>query len=145
MYLRSLKKCTYNRNNRPESWQEFERLVRDCAELKFKKEFRFFGRSGQKQYGIDIFSRDWSILIQCKDYTDDESLIKKIDGDYETAKAHFSDDGKPFFKTYIVATTLLRSGRSTFVSLGWMRTYGSGRISATSSQSIRFTMTAINS
>ena len=111
MYLRSLKKCTYNRNNRPESWQEFERLVRDCAELIFKKEFRLFGGNGHKQYGIDIFSRDWSILIQCKDYAKASDLIKIIDGDYETAKAHFREDGKPFFKQYIIATTLLKDSK----------------------------------
>ncbi|MCR4935033.1 MAG: pentapeptide repeat-containing protein [Oscillospiraceae bacterium] len=103
MYIRSLYK--YEKKNPPE-WQEFERLVRDCAAVEFGQEFHLFGRSGQKQHGIDVFSDDWETLIQCKDYRDAKTLMKAIAEDFETARSHFQEKGSPFFHTYIIATTL---------------------------------------
>ncbi len=105
MYIRSLMDYKYEKKNPPE-WQEFERLVRDCAAVEFGQEFHLFGRSGQRQHGIDVFSDDWKTLIQCKDYRDSNALMDAIAEDFETARTHFQEKGSPFFHRYIVATTL---------------------------------------
>jgi energy-coupling factor transporter ATP-binding protein EcfA2 len=111
MYIRSLKECEWNKDKKPE-WQEFERLVRDCAAVEFGQEFHLFGRIGQNQHGIDIFSHDWKILIQCKAYTDEKELISAAKKDYDTAKAFFRENDKPIFERYIIATTLPTDGNA---------------------------------
>lgn len=113
MYIRSLAEYEYGKSNKPE-WQEFERLVRDCAAVEFGQDFHLFGRSGQKDYGIDVFSDDWKTVIQCKDYKDYGKLRGKIQEDFQEARSHFvnEDDGKPFIETYIVATTLETDGKT---------------------------------
>ena len=48
----------------------FEQMVKDCASKKYNKEFNLYGRTGQNQHGIDIYSiNDFAEVIQCKNYT----------------------------------------------------------------------------
>ena len=85
------------------SAEEFESMVLDCAEIIWKQKFNKFGRNGQAQHGIDLYSQDWSILIQCKNYTNENKandLIKSIESDYNRAVNEFQD-----MKCYIVATS----------------------------------------
>ena len=112
MYIRSLKECPYTRTNRPDSSNsnEFELLVRDCAAVKYGQDFHLYGRSGENQHGIDIFSDDWTILIQCKAYSPTRKNYKQLKKDIteclQDASAYFQRDGRPIFEQFIVATPL---------------------------------------
>ena len=108
MYIRSLSECSYSKTNNPDgdNPHEFELLVRDCAAIVFGQDFHLYGRSGQKQHGIDIFSDDWTILIQCKAYKDNEAFRKKMEEEYQKARKHFLRDGKLRFQRFIFATSL---------------------------------------
>ncbi|WP_180958110.1 MULTISPECIES: hypothetical protein [Psychrobacter] len=54
----------------PKSWDEFEDICLSVAKLKFKNtNFNRYGRTGQKQHGVDITGKDSlgsSIGVQCK-------------------------------------------------------------------------------
>ncbi|MBQ4448359.1 MAG: pentapeptide repeat-containing protein [Clostridia bacterium] len=121
MYIRSLKECKYSHSNKPETWQEFEELVRDCAAVQYGKEFRLYGRQGQDQHGIDIYSIDREYLIQCKDYDNSKSLsCEDMENAYNLAKEHFKkkeykmqngilvEITKPLFKHFIFAVSFDR-------------------------------------
>ena len=86
-------------------WKEFEEMVRDCASKKWNRTFFCYGRSGQKQNGIDIISEDNEIGIQCKNYLRNEKndLIKSIRTDYEKI-AELPQN----IKKFVVATALDR-------------------------------------
>lgn len=112
MYIRSLKECEYSLSNKPETWQDFEKLVRDCAAVKYGREFRLYGRQGQDQHGIDVYScgeggkfPQYEYVIQCKDYDSSKSLsYEDMESAYNRAKAHFKyDDGTLKFKHFIFA------------------------------------------
>ena len=118
MYIRSLEKFADPNYHIPGSDDPhgFELLVRDCASIKFGQDFHLYGRSGQTQYGIDIFSDDWTLLIQCKAYSETmknhKSFQEDIKAKFAEAKAHFQREGKPFFHCFILATTLKRDALS---------------------------------
>ena len=66
-------------------WKEFEEMVCVCASLKWEMRFVNYGRSGQKQNGIDIISEDGKIAIQCKSCPDNKNakrLISEITRDF---------------------------------------------------------------
>lgn len=114
MYIRSLKECEYSLSNKPETWQDFEKLVRDCAAVKYGREFRLYGRQGQDQHGIDVYScgeggkfPQYEYVIQCRDYDSSKSLsYEDMESAYNRAKAHFKyDDGMPKFKHFIFAVS----------------------------------------
>lgn len=51
----------------PKSWGEFEAITLDAANIRWKPEkFSGYGRSGQVQHGVDIWSQNLCIGIQCK-------------------------------------------------------------------------------
>lgn len=54
----------------PQNWQDFENFVKGTVEVIWKQEgWQIYGRSGQKQSGIDIYGYDNSrnfVGIQCK-------------------------------------------------------------------------------
>ena len=116
MYIRSLDKFLDSNEKIPGSDNPhgFELLVRDCAAITFGQDFHLYGRSGQEQHGIDIFSDDWTILIQCKAYSETLDSYKTfradIKAEFTKAKAHFQREGKRFFRHFIVATTLKGDG-----------------------------------
>jgi len=59
---------------------EFEDMVCDVCTIKFGLVFQKYGRSGQKQYGIDIHSvgQKELICIQCKNYAITQKDIDNI-------------------------------------------------------------------
>lgn len=53
------------------SSKEFENMCRDVLKMKYGMDFDFYGRTGQKQYGIDLYAKsknDSYIVVQCKNY-----------------------------------------------------------------------------
>ena len=87
---------------KPKSYDEFEEMVEDCAPKRWNRKFMRYGRSGQKQHGIDLYSDDWEIVIQCKNYEDfTHDLQKKISDDYHNAVSKFGN-----IKLFVIATTL---------------------------------------
>lgn len=115
MYIRSLDKFADPNYYMPGSDDPhgFELLVRDCAAIKFGQDFHLRGRSGQTQDGFDIFSDDWTLLIQCKAYSETtknyRDLRKDIKAEFTKVKAHLQreerEDKRPFWR-FIFATTL---------------------------------------
>lgn len=65
----------------PTDAKEYEKIIRDYCEKTFGGNVYLFGRSGQRQYGVDIVSEYSSKIIgvQCKDYGD--TVIKEKDID----------------------------------------------------------------
>ncbi|MBO4211974.1 MAG: hypothetical protein J5878_04900 [Oscillospiraceae bacterium] len=108
MYIRSLSECSYSKTYRPDgdNPHEFELLMRDCAVVELGQDFHLYGRSGQAQHGVDIFSDDWTILIQCKAYKESEAFRKIMAEEYRKAREHFQRDGKPHFQQFFFATAL---------------------------------------
>ena len=57
---------------------QFEELIKALYNCEFKTTtFQRFGRNGQKQFGVDIYSVEKKILIQCK-YKGDITDYKKV-------------------------------------------------------------------
>ena len=86
----------------------FEQMVKDCANKKYNKEFNLYGRTGQNQHGIDIYSiNDFAEVIQCKNYTtnDKKALKAKINEDFQSAYKYFCEEKKWNFTSFIVATS----------------------------------------
>lgn len=67
--------------NPPADSKEYEKIIRDYCEKTFGENVFLFGRSGQRQYGVDIVSKYSSKIIgvQCKDYGDTVIKEKNID------------------------------------------------------------------
>lgn len=108
MYIRSLKECNESSFKIPggDDPHGFELLVRDCASIELGQDFHLYGRSGQEQHGIDIFSDDWTIMIQCKAYKNHKDFRAIMEKEYKDAREHFQHDGQPDFQQFIFATTL---------------------------------------
>lgn len=85
----------------------FEILVRDVMQIKLGITLSLYGRQGQAQNGIDLYtSGENRIVVQCKDYLSDKSqseietvLLYEID---KTKKLNFT------FKQFWIATALDR-------------------------------------
>lgn len=104
---------------KPRNPKEFEQMVRDCAEMKYQQAFSLLGRNGETQYGGDVHSQDWSIIIQCKCYDDNNGanaysrLRSQIIGSISragvvTKKGDYSDacDFYDEMQRFVIATTL---------------------------------------
>lgn len=92
-----------------ENPEEFEKMVAECASKRWKQRFSLYGRHGQKQHGIDIFSEDWNIVIQCKNYMNNmntEQFIASVKRDYNAAVNRF-----PHIRKFVVATALDRDAK----------------------------------
>lgn len=70
------------------SAREFENLMRDFAEIRYQGQASLYGRSGQKQYGVDIVVTcldGKKICIQCKNWgrelknSDIDSMITEVE------------------------------------------------------------------
>ncbi len=86
----------------------FEQMVRDCANKKYNKEFSLYGRTGQKQHGIDIYCvYKFEEVIQCKNYTtnDKKALQDAINKDFQSAYEYFYNEKNCCFKSFIIATS----------------------------------------
>lgn len=81
---------------------EFEDIVCDVCKKKYKKEFQKYGRSGQKQNGIDIISIGIKkiICIQCKNCKISKKDIVKMINDVKECGLRISK--------FIIATNMFR-------------------------------------
>lgn len=92
-----------------EDSKEFEKMVAECASIRWQQQFFLYGRRGQKQHGIDIFSEKWDIVIQCKNYMNNmsiEQFITNVKRDYETAVNRFTK-----IRKFVIATALNRDAK----------------------------------
>jgi len=93
---------------KPENWQDFESLCKKLwGEIWLCSEIKKNGRTGQKQYGVDVYGipkeEEQYYGIQCKgkdDYTNANLTEKEIDAEIEKAKTF-----KPSLKKFYFATT----------------------------------------
>lgn len=102
----------------PQNWQDFEKFVKGTVEVIWKQRgWQIYGRSGQKQSGIDIYGYDDNqnyVGIQCKKKSQidsDGQLLKNsmiteslIEKEIESAK----EISKPKLDKLIFATTSSR-------------------------------------
>ncbi len=87
---------------KPKNWQEFEAIVCDAYSTKWGSNLTMNGRSGQKQYGIDIYGFDdlgRQIGIQCKCYK------KQISTSLIEQELQASDESDIPITTLYIATT----------------------------------------
>lgn len=89
----------------PETSEKFEKLCCDflSSTNRAGKRYVIYGRKGQNQHGIDLYSGKFSIVVQCKDYSNANDFVNKIKEDYENAMEEFADF-KPI--RFIVMTSL---------------------------------------
>lgn len=89
---------------------EFEMMVKDCASRKWGKNFQLYGRKGQTQNGIDIYSEDWEIVIQCKNYSSINIQVSKLKAqildDYHRATATYRN-----IKRFVAVTSYDRDAQ----------------------------------
>lgn len=91
----------------PDTGDEFEKLTQTVCKYRFGEDFERYGRSGQTQSGIDLFSKNYRICIQCKNYQGYNAtrrLLGGIEPDFLSAVNKFQDS----MRTYILATTVQR-------------------------------------
>lgn len=91
---------------KPEGGPAFERLMQKICGVLYKTTFYLYGRNGQEQYGIDLYTNGYRICVQCKNYSNNktnyEKLLKEMEKNFNNAVEHFK--GK--MEEYILATTL---------------------------------------
>lgn len=91
----------------PDTGHDFEMLTKKVCESKFGIPFELYGRNGQEQNGIDLFSNAFSICVQCKNYQGHDAskrLMATLQKDYFSAINKFGRQMKKF----VLATTALR-------------------------------------
>ena len=89
---------------KPDGGPAFEQLMlKVCGKL-YHTTFALFGRSGQIQYGIDLYTSGFRICVQCKNYSDHGALMAVMEKDFHSAIARFGDK----MEEYVLATTLQR-------------------------------------
>ncbi|WP_186197664.1 hypothetical protein [Burkholderia gladioli] len=92
----------------PEGFQAFEKIVCTCANLRWDtKDFRLHARTGQGQYGVDVYGHDKEnrfIAYQCKNMPDGISMATIRD---EIAKA---EEFKPAIEHFCIATSAKKDG-----------------------------------
>src|SRR5687767_4448849 len=97
---------------RPANWQDFEELCKRLwSEIWQYPETKKHGRTGQPQFGVDIYGKQQGknglVGIQCKgkdEYTDSQLTKKEIDLEVEKASLF-----KPPLEKMYFATTSTRS------------------------------------
>lgn len=85
------------------SADEFECMCCDVLSIFYNTKFQQYGRNGQQQHGIDLYSNNqFSIVAQCKNYFKSTDIIKMLKSDYESAMKQFNP------KKFIAMTALER-------------------------------------
>lgn len=100
----------FDNNRIPKTGEDFERLTKIACSKKFKRAFSFYGRSGQKQHGIDLYSDHYEICIQCKNYPSGDA-VKKLCDEFKKDIAVAYNKFCNTMQTYIFATTAKRDTR----------------------------------
>ena len=77
--------------------EQFEELIARLFNCDYQTTtFQRFGKNGQKQYGVDVFSLEHKVLIQCKykgDTSDKKKMLKTLKEDIkESIEKVFEDD-----------------------------------------------------
>lgn len=88
---------------KPDGGPAFERLMSKVCGKLFNVKFSLFGRNGQEQYGIDLYTSGFRICVQCKNYSDYGKLKSQMQKDFHDAISRFDN-----MEQYILATTLQR-------------------------------------
>lgn len=91
----------------PDTGDGFERLTQLICEIKYGCHFDRYGRNGQKQFGIDLFNKNFEICVQCKNYQTNNAVKMLLDGleqDFLSAITKFHGS----IHTYVLATTVQR-------------------------------------
>lgn len=93
----------------PKNWKDFETLTKEVATLKLNINFDFYGRDGQNQDGVDLFSRDSYhryIGIQCKSRkSKSDDLISTISETQLKNWIKEAQNFRPNLHKFIIATT----------------------------------------
>ena len=99
----------------PKNWQDFELLTKEVARKRFDTDFDLYGRSGQKQHGVDItgMDKDYHLIgIQCKHKKQESPKSKRIHLpiSQKIIEDEVSKAGgfKPALNRFIIATTSFR-------------------------------------
>lgn len=87
---------------KPNGGPAFERLMLKVCGKIYNTTFSLFGRNGQEQYGIDLYTSGFRICVQCKNYSKQSSLLSMMAGDFRKAVARFGEK----MEVYVLATTL---------------------------------------
>ena len=97
----------------PTTDEEFERLCLLIARDKYGAEYYRYGRKGQSQYGIDIYSAFYDgRCIQCKLHKEgitDSILIRELKNDLKKAKSHFIDLKEFIFAVSVKTRTSIQN------------------------------------
>lgn len=95
---------------KPTDWNAFEDIVCDVFARKYQNlNLQRYGRSGQRQHGVDIagFTQNGLLGIQCKHHPKDDIRTAEIDA--EVAK---SDEFTPALAEFVIATSADRDTKS---------------------------------
>lgn len=87
---------------KPDGGPAFERLMLKVCGKIYNATFSLFGRNGQDQYGIDLYTSGFRICVQCKNYSKQTLLLDKMESDFRKAIARFGEK----MEVYVLATTL---------------------------------------
>lgn len=94
----------------PDTGHQFEILTQIVFSVLYKRPFELYGRNGQDQSGIDLFSKDFEICVQCKNYQGYDAAKRLHDGMEHDILVAYKKFGKSI-KKYILATTVMRDNR----------------------------------
>ncbi|OXS54542.1 hypothetical protein B1A99_26725 [Cohnella sp. CIP 111063] len=96
---------------KPSDWQEFERIIKQYARLRWKGlDVATFGSNGQTQHGVDLYIKtdvNEIVGIQCKKTINDSLPFKVVEKEIKKA-----ENFKPVLKHYYIATTAKRDART---------------------------------
>lgn len=87
---------------KPDGGPAFEQLMLKVCGKIYNTTFSLFGRNGQDQYGIDLYTSGFRICVQCKNYSKHASLLSVMESDFRKAVARFGEK----MEVYVLATTL---------------------------------------
>ena len=89
----------------PENSDLYEKIVRDCLNIKYSWNLQQYGSLGQTQYGIDLYGDD-GVVCQCKNYKKKRLEKAIIENDAQKAFEHFDR-----INMFVIATTASRDTR----------------------------------
>lgn len=91
----------------PDTGHDFELLTKKVCERKYGLAFEQYGHTGQRQSGIDLFCKSFSVCVQCKNYQGSDAnkrLLSEVKKDFLSAYHKFGNK----MTKYVLATTVRR-------------------------------------
>ncbi len=95
---------------KPTDWNAFEDIVCDVFARKYRNlNFQRYGRSGQRQHGVDIagFTQTGLLGIQCKHHPNNDIRTSEID-----AEVTESEEFTPALAEFVIVTSADRDTKS---------------------------------